>query len=134
MINKNEKKNKYKLTLLKDLPNFKAVTEVLNITEDEFTGKTDYEYRNYIDEMNFSQIYDLRNNPEWVKTEIDSRCDCFTKDKVIFFYRIISYGRTVLTTVDFKRKVISSWYDIQCDCGKEYKLPISFCPLCGRKL
>ena len=38
---------KYKIILLKDLPNLKAGTEVLNITQDELDGKESYHYSDY---------------------------------------------------------------------------------------
>lgn len=125
---------KYKLTLLKDLPDRKAGTEVLNISEDEMNGVIDYKYRHYAQKQNFSDIYDLRNNSEWVKVEIDDRCDCKTKDKICIRSIIIGYGRVINVTLDFKKKAITTWYDHSCDCGTSKSLDIKFCPLCGDEL
>ena len=126
--------SKYKLTLLKDLPDHKAGTEVLNISEKELKGTEDYKYRYWVKEMNFSDIYDLRNDPEWVKVEKDDRCDCLTMDKIEIRRVIMGYGRTVSVSLNFRRKKIVTWYDYKCDEGTEENLPISFCPLCGRNL
>lgn len=125
---------KYKLTLLKDLPNRKAGTEVLNISQEEMDGTVDYKYRYYVPEQNFSDIYDLRNNPEWVKVEVDNRCDCKTMDYIEIRHVIIDYGRIMDVKLDFKKKAITTWYDSACDYGSSKNLDIQYCPLCGRKL
>jgi len=125
---------KYKLKLLKDLPNRKAGTEVLNISEEEMNGTIDYKYRNYVPEQNFSDIFDLRNNPEWVKVEIDSRCDCETMDKILIRYEVIGYGRSLNVRLDFKSKAITTYYAHSCDNGTNKNLKIKYCPLCGKKL
>lgn len=125
---------KYKLILLKDLPDRKAGTEVLNISEEELSGIVPYEYRYCVAEQNFSDIFDLRNNPEWVKIEEDNRCDCLTRKKIRIRDIIIGYGRSFSVSLDFKNKQIVTWYDHACDCGTSKNLPIEFCPLCGRKL
>jgi hypothetical protein len=125
---------KYKLILLKDLPNYKAGTTVLNISQEELDGTKDYKYRHYVPEMNFSKIYDLRNNAEWVKIEEDDRCDCFTKDHISISDETIGYGRHLSVGLSFVNKEIYSYYDYACDSGTTKKLPIKFCPLCGRGL
>ena len=125
---------KYKLTLLKDLPNRKAGTEVLNISQEEMDGTIDYKYRYYVLEQNFSDIYDLRHNPEWVKVEIDNRCDCETMDYISIRYAVIGYGRSLSAKLDFKMKSITTWYDHAYDSGSSKNLDIQYCPLCGRKL
>lgn len=125
---------KYKLTLLKDLPDYKAGTEVLNISQEELDGTEDYEYRYWVKEKNFSEIYDLRHNPDWVKIEEDPRCDCETKGRIEIRRNIIGYGRSLAVILDFNNTKIYTWYDRGCDTGSEVSLPIKYCPLCGRKL
>jgi len=125
---------KYKLTLLKDLPNREAGTEVLNISEEEMNGTIDYKYRHYVQKLNFSDIYDLRNNPEWVEVKIDSRCDCETMDNICVRSVVIGYGRSMNVNLNFKKKAITTWYDHACDSGSSKNLDIKYCPLCGRKL
>lgn len=125
---------KYKLILLKDLPNYKAGTIVLNISQEELDGTKDYKYRYYIPEMNLSEIYDLRNNAEWVRIEEDSRCDCLTKDDISICNETIGYGRGLLVGISFVDKEFYSQYDYACDTSTTKKLSIKFCPLCGRRL
>ena len=126
--------SKYKLTLLKDLPNHKVGTVVLNISQEELDGAEDYKYRYYIPEQNFSDIYDLRNNSEWVKVEEDDRCDCLTKNYLSIRHEMIGRGREFSVKLLFKEKEISVYYDHYCDQGTEVNIPIQYCPLCGRKL
>lgn len=125
---------KYKLTLLKDLPDRKAGTEVLNISQEEMDGTVPYKYLYYVRERNFNDIFSLRNDPEWVKVEEDDRCDCLTKDHITIRNEIIGYGRSLSVGLYFKKKEIGCWYDYVCDSGDYAKLPIKYCPLCGRKL
>ena len=125
---------KYKLTLLKDLPNHNAGTVVLNISEEEMNGTRDYAYRRYVPEQNFSAIYDLRHDPKWVRVEIDERCDCETRDRIEIRYEVIGYGRTVSAYLNFKKQAITTWYSDACDSGTSENLSINYCPLCGRKL
>ena len=125
---------KYKLILLKDLPNYKAGTTVLNISQEELDGTNDYKYRHYVPEMNLSEIYDLRNNAEWVKIEEDDRCDCLTKDYISIRDQTIGYGRSLSARLSFVNKEFYVYYDHACDSGTTKKLPIKFCPLCGRRL
>lgn len=127
---------KYKLTLLKDLPDHKAGTVVLNISQEELEGKEDYKYRYYVPEQNFSEIYDLRNDAEWVKIEEDDRCDCLTKESIRIRDGVIGYGRTLKVILSFNNKEIYTRYDRYCDQGESASksFPIKYCPLCGRKL
>lgn len=125
---------KYKLTLLKDLPNRKAGTEVLNISEEELKDHSKYKYIRYVEEKNFIDILELADNPEWVKTEEDTRCDCETKDGIIIRDAVIGYGRSLYVILNFKSKKITTWYDHAADEGTSENLDIKFCPLCGREL
>lgn len=125
---------KYKLTLLKDLPDHKAGTEVLNITQEELDGIKDYEFRYYVAELNFSDIYDLRHNSDWVKVEEDTRCDCKTKQYLDIRREIVGYGRSLNVALSFEKRKIYTWYDRGCDTGSEISMNINFCPLCGKKL
>lgn len=125
---------KYKLILLKDLPDIKAGTEVINISEEELLGIVPYKYHRCVNEQNSNDIFELRNNPEWVKIEEDTRCDCLTRKKIKIRDAVIGYGRRLNVSLDFKNKQISTWYDHACDSGTSKNLPIEFCPLCGRKL
>ena len=125
---------KYKLILLKDLPNYKAGTTVLNISQEELDGTEDYKYRYYVPEINFSEIYDLRNNAEWVKIEEDDRCDCLTKDFIRIRNETVGYGRSLSVGLSFVKKEFYAYYDHACDSGTTKKLSIKFCPLCGRRL
>lgn len=126
---------KYKLTLLKDLPRFKAGTEVLNISQEELDGTKDYKYRHrVIDEDNKYEIYDLRDNEEWVKVEEDTRCDCETESFIRIRYEEIR-GTCLNVTLEFDKKNIHTWCSPPYDeTGKSVNLPIRFCPLCGKSL
>lgn len=125
---------KYKLILLKDLPDVKAGTEVLNISEEELLGVVPYKYHRCFNEQNSNDIFNLRDNPEWVKVEEDNRCDCLTRTNIQIRYVILGYGRSIKVSLNFKKKQIFTWYDHACDCGTSENLPIKFCPLCGREL
>lgn len=125
---------KYKLILLKDLPQYKAGTTVLNISQEELDGTEDYKYRYYVPEINFSEIYDLRNNAEFVKIEEDDRCDCLTKDHISIRNETIGYGRSLSVGLSFVTKEFYAYYDHACDRGTRKTLSIKFCPLCGRRL
>lgn len=125
---------KYKLILLKDLPDIKAGTEVINISEEELLGIVPYKYHRCANEKNSNAIFDLRDNPEWVKVEEDNRCDCLTRPKIKIRDAVIGYGRSLNVSLDFKNKQISTWYDHAYDSGTSKNLPIKFCPLCGREL
>lgn len=125
---------KYKLTLLKDLPNRKAGTEVLNISDEELNDHSKYKYIHYVESQNFIDILELSNNPEWVKVEEDSRCDCKTMDKITIRDATIGYGRSLAVVLNFDKKKITTWYDHRCDSGTTKNLDIRYCPLCGRKL
>jgi hypothetical protein len=125
---------KYRLILLKDLPNYKAGTVVLNISQEELDGTKDYEFRLYVPELNFSEIYDLRNNSEWVKVEEDNRCDCLTKDYIEIRHEIIGYGRSLNIGLKIPEREIYTYYDYCCDSGNKVCMPIKYCPLCGRRL
>lgn len=122
---------KYKLTLLKDLPNVCAGTELLNVTEEQLNGKEKFEcYGNH----HLLDIFHARNNTDFVKIEEDTRCDCETKDFIGIRYAEVGYGRKVLVNLNFQKKKIYTWYDYACDSGTEKSLDIQYCPLCGRKL
>lgn len=125
---------KYKLTLLKDLPNRKAGTEVLNISEDELNDHSKYKYIRYAEEMNFIDILELANNPEWVKVEEDTRCYCETMNEITIRNDVIGYGRSLSVVLNFGLEKITTWYDRSCDSGTAKNLDIRYCPLCGRKL
>lgn len=120
MINK-----KYKLTLLKDLPNHEAGTEVLNITEDELLGKKDYY-------GSFFEIYDLRNDPKWVKIDEDTRCDCLTKPYIPIFCTENCKGKLRDIRLDFNKKEIRTINDDGYLVNSPIK--IKYCPFCGRLL
>ena len=122
-----EEVNKYKLTLLKDLPDYDAGTVLLNITQEEMDGT-----KNYYGSK--KSIFYLRDNPTWVKVEKDNRCDCLTQDAISICYSVIGYGRSLSSTLNFKHKRISVHYDYACDSGKSSVLSIKYCPLCGREL
>ena len=124
---------RYKLTLLKDLPDTKAGTSV-SVSKKEFEGVKSYDHKKH-DESNFDwRIYQLRNDPEWVKVEADDRCLCQVEPYKRIQYRVIGYGRSFTVSLDFKKKKIYTWYDHACDQGTEKSLHIRYCPLCGRKL
>lgn len=118
---------KYKLTLLKDLPTIKAGTELLNVKFDDPSNK-------YPDYGELEEIYYLRDKPEWVKVEEDTRCDCQTRKRIWIRSEVIGYGRSFCVSLDFEDKEIYTWYDHRCDSGSAESLPIKYCPLCGRKL
>lgn len=118
---------KYKLTLLKDLPRFKAGTEVLNISQEQLDGTEDYRYSKY-------EIYDLRNNKEWVKVEEDTRCDCETKPFIPIRYDEVGLGTCFNVTLSFNNKNIHTWCNYIREAGDSVDLPIRYCPLCGRAL
>lgn len=125
---------KYKLTLLKELPDRKVGTEVLNISEEELKDHTKYKYIGYVASRNFIDILELADNPEWVKVEEDTRCDCETIDRIVIRNEVIGYGRSLCVSLDFKHKAIKTWYDHSCDSGTSEKLDIRFCPLCGKEI
>jgi hypothetical protein len=118
---------KFKLTLLKDLPEFPAGTEVLNVTEDMLSGKEQYRFRDV-------EIFALRDDPEWVRVEEDLRCDCETKEYLQFFSEEVGNDRSASSYIDFEEKIISTHYDYACDQGHDHKVQIKFCPFCGREL
>lgn len=126
-------KKKYKIILLKDLPDLKAGAEVLNITQDELDGKENYNLSDYyVRELH--NIFNLRNNPEWTRVEEDNRCDCKTKDYINIRNEVIGYGKSLIIGLDFEDKEIYTWYDYACDRGTKRCFPIKFCPLCGERL
>lgn len=121
--------SKYKLTLLKDLPDAKAGTEVLNISDEDLKLE-------YCKGLNSTQqeIFQLKDNAEWVKIEEDSRCDCLTKHRVSLLNKVAGYGMTTSVYINFVEKAIHTHHDCKCDCGHDTNISIKFCPFCGREL
>ena len=64
-------------------------------------------------------------------------CECQSQKYtgITIMSYVIAYGRSVATKLIWSgAPAIATWYDHACDSGEWYKLPIKFCPLCGRKL
>lgn len=64
----------------------------------------------------------------------DAECPCMHDRYISTARRVTGYGRTLHVYIDFMDKSITTHYDYACDSGHDYSFPISFCPLCGRKL
>ena len=79
------------------------------------------------------KVYD--SQPKALKCEKrDVECPCMHDRYTDVMRRVIGYGRTLHVYIDFMDKSITTHYDYACDSGTDYTLPISFCPLCGKKL
>ena len=64
----------------------------------------------------------------------DVECPCMHDRYVSVMYKVIGYGRSLHAYIDFMDKSITVHYDYACDSGSDYSLPITFCPLCGKRL
>lgn len=121
---------KYKVTLLKDLPDLKAGTELFNVTKAEL----DEQFTRREDAGNAAKLLKYLDHPDWIRVEIDPRCDCLTKSQIVIRHESAGYGRSLFVSLDFKSAEIYTSYARQCDKQERISLPITHCPLCGRKL
>lgn len=124
-------KIKYKLTLLKDLPDIPSGKEVLNVTQEELNDEIKFEINHGTKN---SKIYELVNNADWVKVEEDNRCLCKTKSFLTFYYQYLGYGMCSIGRIDFNNKELHCSADWKCDTGTKGKIDIKYCPFCGEKL
>lgn len=121
---------KYKVTLLKDLPNLKAGTELLNVTKAEL----DDQFTRRGDAGEAAKLLKYLDHPDWVCVEEDPRCDCLTKSQIVIRHESVGYGRSLYVSLDFKNAEIYTSYARQCDKQERISLPITHCPFCSRKL
>lgn len=121
---------KYKVTLLKDLPDLKAGTELLNVTKAEL----DEQFTRREDAGGRAKLLKYLDHPDWVRVEEDPRCDCLTKSQIVIRHESVGYGRSLYVSLEFESAEIYTSYARQCDKQEKIRLSITHCPLCGRKL
>ena len=63
-----------------------------------------------------------------------SLCPCKKQRYERFLHKVIGYGRTLRSGIDFKEAEIYVYYSPECDIDTHYSMPIKYCPLCGERL
>lgn len=65
---------------------------------------------------------------------MSEKCFCEKKEFFSVYYNVIGYGRDCSFGVNFNDKCLSASYAPYCDQYLKNRVPISFCPFCGKRL